>query len=92
MALIGDQDLRYGKKLFHPYHKEFSSKAARYVSRSNALLNWFVLNTELLTLLVGGSQAVSCGTCGSLGHPAPLCPLVPFPLPRARGFGASSRY
>ncbi|GLD48617.1 uncharacterized protein AKAME5_000256300 [Lates japonicus] len=30
------------------------------------------------SMLVGDSQAVSCFTCGNLGHTAPFCPQLPF--------------
>ena len=58
LALIGDLHLRYGNNVFYQYHKGFSSKAALHVSRNNWLLDWSVLDTELLVLVVGGSQAV----------------------------------
>ena len=78
LALIGDLNLRYGKNVFYQYHKGFSSKAALQVTHCNTLLDWSVLDTELLVMLVGGSQAVSCSSCGDMGHMASLCPLVPF--------------
>ena len=52
LDLIGDLNLCYGKHFFYQYHKGFSSKAALHVSRSNVLLDWSVLDTELLVLRV----------------------------------------
>ncbi|XP_029927907.1 uncharacterized protein LOC115373572 [Myripristis murdjan] len=78
LALIGDLNLRYGKNIFYQYHKGFSSKAALYIAQANIRLNWSVLDTELLVMLVGGAQAVACKNCGNTGHSESLCPLVPF--------------
>ena len=84
LSLIGDLNLRYGKNIFYQYHKAFSSKAALFISQSNIRLNWSILDTELLVMMVGGSQAVTCCTCGKPGHSASLCPMVPF-IPQEHG-------
>ncbi|CAK6980777.1 hypothetical protein EYF80_055417 [Scomber scombrus] len=78
LALIGVLNLKYGKNIFFQYHKAFSSKAALYISQSNTCLNWSVLDTEILVMVVGGSQAISCITCGNKGHTEELCPMLPF--------------
>ncbi len=86
LALIRDLNLRYGKNIFYQYHKAFSSKAALYISQSNIRLNWSVLDSEILIMLIGGSQAVSCHTCGNVGHSDSLCPQLPFlpPAPQSQ--------
>lgn len=78
LALIGDLNLRYGRNIFYKYHKGFSNKAALYIAQSNTRLNWSGLDTELLVMTVGGTQPVTCFTCGFPGHSAPLCPTIPF--------------
>ncbi|KAM3598250.1 uncharacterized protein V6R79_015547 [Siganus canaliculatus] len=94
--LIGDLNLRYGKNIFYQYHNAFSNKAALYIAQSNIRLNWSVLDSEILIMIVGGSQAVSCRMCGNMGHsdslackdahPRSVCPrrLIPTRLARSR--------
>ncbi len=50
----------------------------------NTCLNWTDLDTGLLIILSGGSQAI---TCRNIGHTTPLCPTVLFQRPPS---GASS--
>ncbi|XP_074539253.1 uncharacterized protein LOC141800545 [Halichoeres trimaculatus] len=90
LALIGDLNIRYGKNLFYQYHKAFANKAALHISQSNLLLNWSVLDSEILIMLIGGSQAVSCHLCGNLGHPQSLCPQLPFTHQASRSADPSS--
>ncbi|KAK9519964.1 hypothetical protein VZT92_022654 [Zoarces viviparus] len=78
MALIGELQLKYARNIFYQYHKAFSSKAALYISQYNSRLDWSVLDTELLVMVAGGTQTVSCGSCWNSGHIAPLCPSAVF--------------
>lgn len=78
LSIIGDLNLRYGRNIFYLYHKAFSSKAAFHISQFNSNIDWSVLDTELLVLVAGGQQPLSCSSCGALGHAAPLCPKLPF--------------
>ena len=82
LALIGDLNLRYGRNFFYQYHKAFVSKAALHIAQSNTCLNWSILDSEILLMIIGGSQAVTCHTCGNIGHYESLCPRLPF-LPPA---------
>ena len=95
LALIGDINLTYGKALFYQYHKAFSRKAALYVAQYNTRSDWSVLDTEVLMMVIGGAQAVTCNTCGGTGHASALCPTVPFmssfPAPSAPGAQFSRR-
>ncbi|TNN34421.1 hypothetical protein EYF80_055417 [Liparis tanakae] len=81
LPIIGDLHLRYGRNVFYKYHKSFANKAALYVAQFNIRLNWASLDAELLVLTVGGTQPVSCFTCGVPGHSAGLCPTIPFRPP-----------
>ena len=78
LALIGDLNLRYGRNFFYQYHKAFSSKAALHIAQSNSRVNWSILDSEILLMIIGGSQAVTCRTCGNIGHYESLCPRLPF--------------
>ncbi|KAK9537973.1 hypothetical protein VZT92_005540 [Zoarces viviparus] len=60
MPLIGELQLKYGRNIFYQYHKAFSSKAALYIMQYDSRLDWSVLDTELLVMVVGGTQTVSC--------------------------------
>ena len=85
LTLIGDLNLKYGRNIFYNYHKAFSSKAALYIAQFNTILNWSQIDSEILIMVAGGTQAISCNSCGKTGHTYPLCPSVPFqnqiPLP-----------
>ena len=82
LALIGDLNLKYGRNIFYQYHKAFANKAALFISQSNLRLNWSIFDSEILLMVVGGAQALTCSTCGAAGHYSSLCPQLPFlPLP-----------
>ena len=49
-----------------------------YIAKANTHLGWSVLNLELLAMLIGSCDAVSCPTCGNVGHNSTLCPRLPF--------------
>jgi len=77
MALIVDLNLMNGKNIFVQYHKAFACKADLHISQYSRL-DWATLDTELLILVVGGTQ-----TCPVLlvGHQAPICPSAAFQPP-----------
>ena len=74
LALVGDLFLRYGRNYFWQYHRAFSGKAAAHIARANVRLDWSILDTEILVMVVGGAQAILCSHCGAAGHVASLCP------------------
>ncbi|KAL7380113.1 hypothetical protein ABVT39_011947 [Epinephelus coioides] len=83
LSLICDLNLKYGRNVFYQYHKAFASKAALYIEQFNTRLDWSVLDKELLVMIAGGSQIISCNSCGTPGHISPFFPTVPF-QPSAR--------
>ena len=93
LALISDLAMRYGGTLFYEYHKSFSAKAALYVQKFNILLDWSVLNLDLVSRVFTGHMPMCCSVCGSLAHTVNLCPRMVFAPPAKEeksGCGAST--
>lgn len=62
MTMICDLNLKNGEGIFYQYHKAFSSKAALYITQTNIRLDWSVVDTELMVMITGGVQTISCNT------------------------------
>ena len=59
------------------YNFRINTPISTLHSHYNIRLDWFILDSELQVMIVGGAQILACGNCGTSGLITSLC-LIPF--------------
>ena len=62
----------YGRK-FYEYHKIFSQKCAMALEQG-IKVNWAEKDKDLLLMILGGTQCITCNICKEVSHTTPYCP------------------
>jgi hypothetical protein len=65
---------QYGGYGYYEYHRQFSFKAAQYLTQKGIKIDWSLRDQELYMSIFTGQKANCCAVCQSVSHNTPFCP------------------